>query len=217
MLVEDTYLVRVGIVRLLAEAGVVVVAEFPDANGLTDAVRADPADVVILDVRLPPTQTTEGLVAAGELKREQPDVGVLVLSQHIETRHAVDLLAGAHTGIGYLLKERITRQDELVDAVRRVAAGGAVVDPEVVRTVLETPRRADPLALLTGKERQVLELVAQGHSNDRIAAHLTVTTRTVESHTSRIFAKLGLDADPATHRRVLAVLAHLRATAVPST
>ncbi|MEO5678897.1 MAG: response regulator transcription factor [Acidimicrobiales bacterium] len=213
ILVDDATLVREGIARLLADDGVDVIAQLTEATGLLDAVRADPPDVVVLDVRMPPTHTTEGLEAALELKAAHPAVGVLVLSQHIETRHAVDLLARGHRGVGYLLKERITRRDELVDALRRVAAGGTAIDPEVVRTVLETPRRGDPMAQLTAKERDVLALVAGGHSNDSIGEQLDVTARTVETHTSRIFAKLGLQADPAVHRRVLAVLAYLRASA----
>lgn len=217
MLVDDAALVREGIARLLAEADVQVVAQFADATGLSTAVRADPPDAVIIDIRMPPTHTTEGLVAAIALKREQPPLGVLVLSQYIETRHAVQLLAGGHRGIGYLLKERITRPDELVAATRRVAGGGTVIDPDVVRTVFRTPRHADPLERLTHKEREVLALVAEGNSNDRIAQRLGVTARTVETHTSRIFTKLGLEADPGTHRRVLAVLAHLRANSEPVT
>lgn len=211
MLVDDAALVREGIARLLAEADVQVVAQFPDTTGLAAAVRADPPDAVIIDVRMPPTHTTEGLVAAIELKCDQPGVGVLVLSQYIETRHAVELLAGGHRGVGYLLKDRITRTDALVAATRRVAEGDTVIDPEVVRRVFRTPRRGDPLEQLTRKEREVLELVAEGHSNDRIAQRLAITARTVETHTSRIFSKLGLETDPGTHRRVLAVLAHLRA------
>ncbi len=212
ILVDDASLVREGVARLLAEEGVEVVAQLADATGLLEAVRADPPDVVVIDVRMPPTHTTEGLQAAIQLKHQHPGVGVLVLSQHVETRHAVELLTGGRTGVGYLLKERITRPDELFDAVRRVAAGGTAIDPDVVRTVFAIPRRADPVALLTARERDVLELVAEGHSNDRIAERLAVTARTVETHTSRIFTKLGLEADPATHRRVLAVLAHLRAS-----
>jgi DNA-binding NarL/FixJ family response regulator len=216
ILVDDAPLVREGIARLLTDEGVDVVAQLSDATGLLAAVRAEQPDVVITDVRMPPTSTTEGLQAAIELKREHPDVGVLVLSQHIETRHAVDLLTHGSTGVGYLLKERITRPEQLVDAARRVAKGGTAIDPEVVRIVFETPRPDDPMTQLTSKERDVLALVAAGYSNDRIAAQLGVSDRTVETHTSRIFAKLGLDADPGTHRRVLAVLAHLRANGSPT-
>ena len=212
-LVDDASLVREGIARLLTDEGVEVVAQRPDATDLLGSVRADRPDAVIIDVRMPPTHTTEGLRAALELKQQLPDLGVLVLSQHVETRHAIELLDGGHTGVGYMLKERITRPAELVEAVRRVARGGTAIDPEVVRTVFDTPRRADPMAELTERERDVLGLVAEGHSNDQIAERLALTTRTVESHTSRIFTKLGLEADPATHRRVLAVLAHLRSSA----
>jgi len=215
ILVDDAPLVRAGIARLLADEGVDVVAQLADATGLLAAVQANRPDTVIIDVRMPPTHTTEGLQASVELKREQPDLGVLVLSQHVETRHAVELLTGGRTGVGYLLKERITRPAELVDAVRRVAGGGTAIDPEVVRIVFDTPRRSDPMSRLTAQEQNVLALVAEGHSNDRIAQRLAVTARTVETHTSRIFTKLGLDADPATHRRVLAVLAHLRASTSP--
>jgi len=211
MLVDDAPLVREGIARLLIDEGLDVVAQLADATGLADAVDAHAPDAVIIDVRMPPTHTTEGLLAAAELKRTHPDLGVLVLSQHVETRHAVDLLRTGNAGVGYLLKERITRSTELVDALRRVVAGGTAIDPEVVRSVFRTPRRADPLTQLTSKEREVLELVAEGSSNERIAEQLQVTSRTVETHTSRIFSKLGLEADPANHRRVLAVLAHLRA------
>jgi DNA-binding NarL/FixJ family response regulator len=215
ILADDAALVREGIARLLAADGVEVLAQFADATGLVEAVRAQAPDVVILDVRMPPTNTTEGLAAAVELKSLFPRVGVLMLSQHIETRHAVDLLTSGHCGVGYLLKERIARPEELVDALARIVRGETIVDPDVVRTVLDTPRRADPLDRLTGKEREVLALVAQGHSNDRIAERLGVTARTVETHTGRIFAKLGLETDPATHRRGLAVLAHLRVSGAP--
>lgn len=210
ILVDDAPLVREGIARLLADAGLDVVAQRADASGLVDLVRSEGAEAVVIDVRMPPTHTTEGLEAAAALKRELPQVGVLVLSQYVETRHAVDLLQAGFRGVGYLLKERIARADELVDAVRRVAGGGTAIDPDVVRRVLDTPRAADPLMALTAKERDVLALVAEGHSNERIAEQLGVSDRTVETHTSRIFTKLGLPADPTTHRRVLAVLAHLR-------
>jgi DNA-binding NarL/FixJ family response regulator len=213
ILVDDAPLVREGIARLLTEEGVEVVAQFADTTGLLDAVDAQRPDVVITDVRMPPTSTTEGLQAAIELKRAHPGLGVLVLSQYVESRHAVDLLARGRPGVGYLLKERISRPEELVDAVRRVGSGGVAIDPEVVRAVFDTPRHADSLERLTPKERDVLALVAEGYSNDHIAEMLAVTVRTVESHTSRIFAKLGLEVDATTHRRVLAVLAHLRVSA----
>lgn len=213
VLVDDAPLVREGIARLLADSGVTVVAQRSDATGLLDTVRTEGVDAVVLDVRMPPTHTTEGLQAAVELKRAIPEVGVLVLSQYVETRHAVDLLQAGFRGVGYLLKERIAHADDLVDAVQRVAGGGTAIDPDVVRRIMDTPRTGDPLLALTAKEREVLALVAEGHSNDRIADHLGVSDRTVETHTSRIFTKLGLPADPSTHRRVLAVLAHLRVRA----
>jgi DNA-binding NarL/FixJ family response regulator len=215
VLVDDAVLVRAGLARLLSDEGVDVVAQLSDATGLLAAVQVDRPDAVVIDVRMPPTHTTEGLRASLELKHHFPDVGVLVLSQHIETRHAVELLAGGHDGVGYLLKERVARPAELVDAIQRVADGGTAIDPEVVRIVFETPRRSDPMSDLTARERDVLGFVAEGYSNDRIAERLAVTARTVETHTSRIFTKLGLEADRATHRRVLAVLAHLRARASP--
>ena len=213
ILVDDAALVREGIARLLVEAGIDVVAQRSDATDLLATVRRHRPDVVVVDVRMPPTHTTEGLRAAAELKRELPDVGVLVLSQHVETRHAVELLAEGRTGVGYVLKERITHPEALIDAARRVATGGTAIDPEVVRTILGTRRASDPTASLTERERVVLGLVAEGYSNESIAARLALTTRTVESHTRNIFLKLGLEVDPGTHRRVLAVLAHLRVRA----
>jgi DNA-binding NarL/FixJ family response regulator len=213
ILVDDAALIREGIARLLADAGMQVVVQLPDATGLVAAVRTHRPDGVVVDVRMPPTHTTEGLRAALDVKREFPHVGVLVLSQHVETRHAVDLLAADRPGVGYLLKERITRSDELVDAVERVARGGTAIDPDLVGVLLDPARRAGGTGELTDREREVLALVAEGHSNDRIAERLSLTARTVETHTSRIFTKLGLDVDPGTHRRVLAVLAHLRASA----
>lgn len=210
VLVDDAPLVREGIARLLTEDGVDVVGQRADASGLLREVEATRPDVVVLDVRMPPTHTTEGLEAAITLKGSLPELGVLVLSQHIEPRHALDLLAGGHKGVGYLLKERIARSSELVDALHRVAAGGTVIDPEIVRAVFDTPRRADPVDRLTAREREVLTLLAEGHSNEAIAVRLGMTARTVETHTGRIFAKLDLEADPTTHRRVLAVLAYLR-------
>lgn len=211
VLVDDAALVREGIARLLGEEGLEVVAQLADATSLVTVVEETRPDVVILDVRMPPTHTTEGIDAAVELKQTHPRVGVLVLSQYVETRHALDLLTGGQRGVGYLLKERIAKPADLVDALARVAAGGTVIDPDVVRRVLETPRRADPVTRLTHKEREVLTLVAEGHSNATIAELLESNVRTVETHTSRIFTKLELEMSATTHRRVLAVLAHLRA------
>jgi len=213
MLVDDAPLVREGIARLLAAGGFDVVDQRADAHGLLDAVRAAQPDVVVMDVRMPPTYTTEGLRAAIELKGAVPDVGVLMLSQHVESRHAVDLLSGSASGVGYLLKERISRPADLEDAVTRVAAGGTAVDPQVVAAVLGTRRAPDPLRTLTAREREVLTLVAEGLSNDAIAGRLVVTARTVETHMTNILVKLGLATEPGTHRRVLAVLAYLRVTA----
>jgi serine/threonine-protein kinase len=213
MLVDDAPLVREGIARLLRDDGLDVVAQRSDAIGLVAAVEQDRPDVVVLDVRMPPTHTVEGLTAATELKAQHPEIGVLVLSQYVETHHAVDLLIGAHSGVGYLLKERITAHSDLVDAITRVADGGTVIDPEVVRKVLETPRQSDPLDRLTVREQEVLALLAEGHSNASIADLLATSARTIETHTSRIFTKLDLDVTPTSHRRVLAVLAHLRANA----
>jgi DNA-binding NarL/FixJ family response regulator len=210
MVVDDAWLVRDGIARLLADEGIEVVAQLADATKVSAMAQTTCADAVVVDVRMPPTYTTEGLQAALDLKQALPDVGVLVLSQHVETRHALELLSGGHAGVGYLLKQRITRPDELVGAVRRVASGGTAIDPEVVRTIFDAPHRVDPLVGLTPREREVLALVSEGLSNERIAELLAVNSRTVETHTSRIFTKLGLEVDQATHRRVLAVLVHLR-------
>lgn len=213
MLVDDAVLVREGIARLLDAGGFDVVDQRADADGLVARVRAVQPDVVVMDVRMPPTFTTEGLRAAVELKAAAPHVGVLMLSQYVESRHAVDLLAGSAAGVGYLLKERIARPAELGEAVRRIAAGGTAVDPEVVAAVLGTRRSPDPLRALTARERDVLALVAEGRSNDAIAHRLVVTARTVETHMANILIKLGLATEQGTHRRVLAVLAYLRVQA----
>lgn len=213
MLVDDAALVREGIAGLLAAGGFDVVGQRGDATGLVPAVRELAPDVVVMDVRMPPTYTTEGLCAAVELKAALPRVGVLMLSQYVESRHAIDLLAGSAAGVGYLLKERISRPAELAAALRRVAAGGTAIDPEVVAAVLGSRRAPDPLQALTARERDVLALVAEGLSNDAIAARLAVTARTVETHMANILIKLGLATGPGTHRRVLAVLTYLRVTA----
>lgn len=210
ILVDDAPLVRGGFARILVESDIDVVAQLSDTSDLLGCVERLHPDVVVMDVRMPPTWTTEGLEAAAELKRTSPGLGVLMLSQHLVSRQAIELLSRSSSGIGYLLKERVARPSAFVAAIRRVARGGTAIDPEVVRAILATKRSPDPLDLLTRREREVLDQVAQGYSNDAIAEHLSVNTRTVESHMTHIFTKLGLDPGPANHRRVLAVLAHLR-------
>ena len=210
ILVDDAALIREGIARLLTGDGVDVVAQLGGAADLGGAVARHHPDVVVLDVRMPPTHTVEGLVAAAELKRARPEVGVLLLSQHVESRYAVELLQIGR-GVGYLLKERVARPAELIDAICRVGAGDCVVDPAVAHAVLATRRVADPLADLSVRERTVLELIAQGLSNKAIGRRLVLTDRTVEAHVRSVLTKLNLPPDTETHRRVLAVLAHLRA------
>jgi DNA-binding NarL/FixJ family response regulator len=208
---DDVMLTRQGIVRLLVEAGVDVVAEAEDADGLVHHVRLTRPDAVIVDIRMPPTHTDEGLVAAQEIRTAYPDVGVLVLSQYVEPRYAMRLLEEHPERVGYLLKERVFDVAILVDALRRLADGETVVDPTIVSRLVGRRRRQDPLAKLTGREREVLGLVAEGLSNRAIASRLFVTERTVEAHVKQIFVKVRLDANPESHRRVLAVLAYLRA------
>jgi DNA-binding NarL/FixJ family response regulator len=210
VLAEDSVLLRDGLVGLLGRFGHTVVAAVSDRDGLHEAVAAHEPDVVVTDVRMPPGFQDEGLRAAVELRRERPRLPVLVLSQYVETRYATELLdAGDGTHVGYLLKDRIGHVDEFVDALRRVVAGGTVVDPEVVRQLLR--RRRDPLEALTGREREVLALVAEGRSNSSIAAALHVAEASVAKHIRSILIKLGLPPAEETHRRVLAVLAFLRA------
>jgi DNA-binding NarL/FixJ family response regulator len=207
---DDAMLTRTGIVRLLGDAGVDVVGEAEDADGLLGHVARARPDVAIVDIRMPPTHTDEGLVAAQRIRAEHPAVGVLVLSEYVEPRYAMRLLEEHPEGVGYLLKERVFDVVVLVDALRRVADGETVVDPTIVSRLVGRRRRVDPLAELTEREREVLALVAEGLSNAAIAKRLYVTPRTVEAHVTQIMAKLGLDADPDSHRRVLAVLAYLR-------
>ena len=208
---DDVMLTREGIVRLLRDAGIEVVGEAEDADGLLRDVRLSRPDAAIVDIRMPPTHTDEGLVAAQRIRTEQPEVGVLVLSQYVEPSYAMRLLAEHPEGVGYLLKERVFDVAILVDALRRVTDGETVVDPTIVSRLVGRRRRVDPLAELTAREREVLELVAEGLSNKAVAGRLVVTERTVEAHVKQIFLKLGLDANPESHRRVLAVLAYLRA------
>jgi DNA-binding NarL/FixJ family response regulator len=208
---EDTMLTRVGIVRLLGDAGVEVVAQVEDGEGLLRKVAVTGPDVAIVDIRMPPTYTDEGLMAAQRIRAEHPEVGVLVLSQYVESSYATRLLEEHPEKIGYLLKERVFDGAVLVDALRRIDEGETVIDPTIVSRLLRRRRRKDPLAELTAREREVLSLVAEGMSNSAIAARLFVTERTVEAHIKQIFLKLGLAESREQHRRVLAVLAFLRA------
>jgi DNA-binding NarL/FixJ family response regulator len=203
-------LTREGIARLLTGAGVDVAAQVADAASLLSAVGASNPDAVIVDIRMPPTHTDEGLVAAQRIRAEHPGVSVLILSQYIEPRYAIRLLEEHPERVGYLLKDRVFDVASLIDALRRLADGETVVDPTIVARLLGRKRRADPLDELTEREREVLALVAEGLSNRAIARRLFVTERTVEAHVKQIFQKLGLDADSGSHRRVLAVLAYLR-------
>jgi DNA-binding NarL/FixJ family response regulator len=209
VIVEDSVLLREGIARILAEFGDEVVATLGDASRLLQAVEELAPDIVIADVRMPPTFTDEGLRAAVELRARRPDVPVLVLSQYVEERYATELLSGSTVGIGYLLKERVADVGEFLSAVRRVANGGTALDPEVVSQLLTRSRRGDALAGLTPREREVLGLMAQGLSNTGIAGQLVVSDGAVEKHISAIFAKLSLPASDTDHRRVLAVLTYL--------
>jgi DNA-binding NarL/FixJ family response regulator len=207
---EDSVLLRDGISRLLTDSGFDVVAQCGSAYELLLKVRSFPPDVVIVDIRLPPTHTDEGIRAALEIRAQHPSVGVLVLSQYVELGLALTLLADSADGAGYLLKDRITDVDEFVGAVRRVGNGGSALDPVIVSTLLSRQRRADPLAELTPREREVLELMATGSSNQGIADKLVITLRAVEKYVSSIFSKLGLPTAKSESRRVLAVLLFLR-------
>ncbi len=208
LLVEDSVLLREGLARLFDEAGYTTVGAFADAVDIVERVRSASPDVVVMDVRLPPGFHDEGIRAALELRRAVPEVAVLVLSQYVETVYARELLADASGGVGYLLKDRVTSLAEFTDAVRRVRAGGTVLDPLVVKRLMATAR--DPLAALTPRELEVLELIAEGHSNTGIAERLVIGTGAVEKHVSAIFAKLGLVDSGSGNRRVLAVLAYLQ-------
>ena len=207
---DDVMLMRAGIARLLADAGVDVVGEAADAVELLRAVARSQPDVAIVDIRMPPTHTDEGLVAAGEIRTRYPDVGVLVLSQFLAPTYALQLLEEHPERCGYLLKERVSDIAVLVDALGRIADGECVLDPTIVARLLARSRQQEPLAELTGREREVLSLMAEGRSNAAIAGRLFVTPRTVEAHVRQILGKLDLPESPDDHRRVLAVLAYLR-------
>ena len=208
---DDVLLTREGIVRLLRDAGIDVVAEAEDAEALLREIRLSRPDVALVDIRMPPTHTDEGLVAARTIRAEYPQVGVLVLSQYVEPSYAMRLLQEHPERVGYLLKERVFDIATVVDALRRIVDGETVIDPTIVSRLVGRRRRTDPLAELSERERQVLGLIAEGMSNRAIAARLFVTERTVEAHVTQIFQKLHLPESPDQHRRVLAVLAFLRA------
>ncbi|GAA2260595.1 response regulator transcription factor [Kitasatospora cystarginea] len=209
MIAEDSALLRAGLVRLLTDEGHEVTAAVGDADALLAAVAAEPPDVTVVDVRMPPSHTDEGLRAALRLRSEHPQVGVLVLSQYVEQRYAAELLAADTRGVGYLLKDRVGRVEEFLSALERVHDGDTVFDPEVVRRLLARTRHTDDLDLLTDRERIVLTLMAQGHTNTAIAQQLFVSRSAVEKHTNAVFDKLRLPRDDGTNRRVLAVLRFL--------
>ncbi len=207
---DDSVLLREGLCRLLEESGFEVVGQAGDAEDLMRKVGAHKPDVAVVDVRMPPDNTDDGLRAAIRLRADHPKLGVLVLSQYVEPDYAQALLADSAEGVGYLLKDRVADVERFVDAVRRVAGGGSALDPEVVANLVGSSRRGGPLERLTPREREVLELMAEGRSNAAIAEAFVISERAVEKHVTSIFGKLGLAPAPADHRRVLAVLAYLR-------
>jgi DNA-binding NarL/FixJ family response regulator len=209
VIAEDAAVLRDGLVHLLTDRGHRVLAAVPDAEALRAAVEEHRPDVAVVDIRMPPTHTDEGLRAAVAIRAAHPEIGVLVFSQYVETRYAAQLLAGGAQGVGYLLKDRVADVSDFVDALVRVAAGGTVLDPEVVTQLMGTTRRTEALAGLTAREREVLGLMAEGRSNTAVAATLFLSAGAVEKHITSIFSKLGLPPSDADHRRVLAVLRYL--------
>ncbi len=209
IVVDDAALLRQGIASLLENAGHDVVAQLGDAETIADVVAEAEPDVVILDIRMPPTNTTEGLRAAVELRAERPDLAVMLLSQHIETRYALDLIADGASGVGYLLKDRVVDVDDFLRALERIHRGETAIDPDVVTRLVARERRNNPLDRLTDREREVLALMAEGHANVALAGRLSLNLRTVETHVSNIFTKLDLPPESETHRRVQAVLTYL--------
>jgi DNA-binding NarL/FixJ family response regulator len=211
LIAEDSVLLRDGLVRMLSDHGHEVVAAVQDAAELMTLVQRDRPDIAILDVRMPPTHTDEGIRAALELRSRWPELAVLVLSQYVEENYATELLSGDLGGVAYVLKDRVTNVGEFIDTIDRVAAGGTVIDPEVVAQLLARTRQREPLSDLSPRERQVLELMAEGRSNGAIASTLVITQRAVEKHVKSIFQKLRLPMADTDHRRVLAVLRFLEA------
>ena len=211
LVADDSVLLREGLVRLLQESGFEVVAQAGDADDLLRKVGAHKPDVAIVDVRMPPDNTDDGLRAALRIRADLPQTAVLVLSQYIEEQYAMELIGEGYEGVGYLLKERVTDVEMLLDSVRRVAGGGSVIDPQVVSQILRRHRDHDPLEELSEREREVLGLMAEGRSNHAIAARLVISERAVEKHVTSIFSKLSLPPAEDDHRRVLAVLTFLRA------
>jgi len=210
VIADDSVLFREGLARVLADQGFVVAGQAGDADELIAAVVKTAPDVVVTDIRMPPTNSIEGLLAARRIRTEHAGVGVLVLSQYVETRHVDRLLQDTNRGIGYLLKDRVADIGEFASAVRRVAAGGSVIDPEIVTQLLRRHRADDVLGSLSGREREILGLMAEGRSNKAICQRLYLSPKTIETHVSSIFLKLGLLPADDDHRRVLAVLALLR-------
>ncbi len=211
VIADDSVLLRAGLARLLEDAGLEVVGQASDAEDLMRKVRAHRPDIAVTDIRMPPTQTDEGLRAAQQIRAEMPEIGLMVLSQYIDEGYALELLQNSAEGVGYLLKDRVADVDAFIDALRRVGAGGSVLDPEVVAQLLGRRRADDPLDRLTPREREVLALMAEGRSNHAVARELVVTERAIEKHVTSIFSKLGLSAAEDGHRRVLAVLQYLNA------
>jgi DNA-binding NarL/FixJ family response regulator len=210
VIADDAALIREGIARLLGDAGLDIVGRAENADQLLRLVRDQRPDIAIVDIRMPPSQSDEGLVAAREIRAFHPETGVLVLSQHLEPRYALQLIEQSPERVGYLLKERVGRTEELIDALNRIDAGECVIDRQVVRELMERKRAHDPLSRLSEREREILELMAEGRSNQGICQTLWLSPKTIETHIRNLFLKLGLNEAPLDNRRVLAVLTLLR-------
>jgi DNA-binding NarL/FixJ family response regulator len=210
IIADDSVLLREGLTHLLQDAGLEVIKQVGNAADLLEAVALDPPDVCVVDIRMPPTNTTEGLQAALQLRKSHPLVGILVLSQYVETEYAMQLLNSGSDGIGYLLKDRVANSGEFIAAVKSVAERRSVIDPTVVSRLVERKREGNPLQTITDREREVLSLIAEGRSNSAISSRLHLSPKTVETHVSSIFSKLGMADTPDDNRRVLSVLEFLR-------